>query len=426
MANASSKIAPFPSTPGMQMPDAASEDHADIRGLADQLQEAAREARIRQQVAEEERDHLQEKVSQLEDQVTNLRREIGGMAAGGGGVSEKEFKALEKQKGDAIRQRDLSVKVTQDLQQQVKELEQTNHDLDHHLTSIRLARDNAAAQVAELRIRVAELEDEVANIGYDKDVAMMTVEKSTQEIVTLRKQLSEAGGGSAADSKQIDELSREIADLKDANAKLLSEGKKVGDMEVRLQSESKRATAAEEALAAAEDKIIETTAKAEAEARKAAETQTLLEEKLAELDVLSIQLTDQSGGGTPSEEFMKEFEELKEALSSARNDLQSVMLERDTFKAKATEGSMEMDAQVSDYLAEIGTLKREIENNSAKLADYHELKHMSETQRLNVIELGAKLDNSQRELRELSAALAEVRLAAKMAGVSIAGAPPRK
>src|SRR6188474_2229960 len=102
MANASSKIAPFPN-------QGSSDSSGDIRGLADQLQDAVREARIRQQVAEEEKDRLLGKIANMESQLEQARGSGSEyMSSPADSDLKAKMEAAEKQRTDALRQRDLS------------------------------------------------------------------------------------------------------------------------------------------------------------------------------------------------------------------------------------------------------------------------------------------------------------------------------
>jgi|GEM_PF-2288787 len=441
MANASSKIATFP----------GADSNGDIRGLAEQLQDAVREARIRQQVAEEEKDRLLGKIAQMESQLEQARGSGSEyMSDPADSELKAKIEATEKQKADALRQRDLSVRLTQDLQKQIKELEASNHDLDHQLASIRQARDNAAAQVSELREKIVEKDDEMANIVYDRDIALKSAEKSVKEIDDLRKQLQAGGGLNESDAKKIEELTAELEAQRGVNAKLTEEAGHAAKAQEALNEKEAEMEALRNELAEAQSKAPDTEAlekiqqdfdkakmaqeaaqellmKQLSEAQARGEGSELMQQEfeaaknvlMGEIEALRKEIEEARSAGNPAIEG--ELEILKNQLLESRNDIQAVMLERDALRARSEEGNMDMDAQLSDQLAEITNLKRELEAAAPKLSEYHEVKMLSEQQRLDVIEIGAKLDNAQREIRQLSANLAEIRLAAKMAGVSVGG-----
>ena len=265
MAHMSSKISPFPGCPDPRPAGDAvgspetGDPTKELRAFIEGLQDEARQARLRQESVEEDRDRLADEVRRLQrevDAAVNLRKESRDLAAERDSlVAEQErqqliltelrrkldaaerlraqsesqrdqatklYKELRSEadqhvsaRDEAVRQRDVAARqraqLTRDheelgkrfseAQRQIVEAQKalvdaqqnasskrSDGEVQKQIASIRLARDSAAAQVAEMRSRIAELEDTVANLIYDREVSDKATKRAVVELESFRTQ----------------------------------------------------------------------------------------------------------------------------------------------------------------------------------------------------------------------------------------------
>jgi CheY-like chemotaxis protein len=454
MAHMSSKISPFPGCPDPRSAGDAGgvpttgDPTKELRSFIEGLQDEARQARSRQESAEEERDRLAEEVRRLQrevDAAANLRKETRDIASERdrlfaeqerqqlilaevrrkGEGAERLRAQLESQRDqainlykefrkeaenhvaardEAVRQRDAALRqraqVTRDHEELAKRYAEAQRQLveaqkalvdaqqnasskrsdgevQKQIASIRLARDNAAAQVAEMRGRIAELEDTVANLIYDREVSDKATKRAVVEMESFRTQ-AETDAQKAA---MLETLQAELAE--------------VGEELTALREQYASAQGAKEQLVA--------------QLREFRDTHTSM-------------LVSNTG---QIESTTKERDVLRTRLQEREAELAEVRAEL----AAAWAGAM----QVTE--PEIERLSKELEGmktRSAEVDDYatkhEEMSRQREDMRLQVIELNAQLENARREIKEIGALLAEARLqnklASKGAAIPVALAKP--
>ncbi|MEO6788972.1 MAG: response regulator [Chthoniobacteraceae bacterium] len=455
MAQASQKITEFPD--GGAAPDPIASFPAgfltqdrdptrEIRNLIEELQATAREARRRQRQAEEEREQLRGEGLDLREQLDSdishnpqmkaLARErdmllaqqsqYGPMIADlkqrlrsfendtreaimerDAAVREKkqaqrvledaEHKREEafRQRDAAARQRDLSKEERDNALEKAevakknfadaqKALAEARHELsstkkkgDCELTaqiaSLRQARDGMAVQIRELKQRIGELEDALAEAGYAREAAEKLACDSKAELAEIQSVLEAAATGD--DAQKIEQLDAAM---------------------LELQSQ----------LAAAEKRN-----------RTLAENEAQLTAGMAAMRT-EMEASPGSMGDTPVL-----LDEARASLVAAQKQIEAIIRDRDSIREQFSANAVALEEQMHEQAAEIARLQRAIGENAGKLSERDQMQVRYEQRRLDMIELNAQLENARRDIRNLSASLAEARLHAKLAGRPVSGAP---
>jgi CheY-like chemotaxis protein/uncharacterized coiled-coil DUF342 family protein len=236
-------------------------------------------------------------------------------------------------------------------------------EMTGQITSLRQARDGMATQLKDLQERIAELEDQLAESSEARDAAEKIVKESEAKFADLKEAL-EAAAARTGNADRIEELETELAELR----------RKHSEQETSLATDSEKLRADIDATAGSLD--------------------AALREK---------------------NENAAALEEARTALAAAQKQIDALSQERDTIQQQISENAGGLDAQFQEHAAEMEHLRKRLSDNEAKLAESHDLLSKFEQRRLDLIELAAQLENAHREIRNLSASLAEARLQAKLA-----------
>jgi chromosome segregation ATPase len=447
MAYISRKITEFPATP--ERPSEPPSDPANYeddsqagaaggRGAVVELEAALREARRNQRLAEDECDRLRRKLSELAEEGASVdvktlmrerdmlreqqsqygpvisdlkvrlkaaesafnaaereRDEEGAVRARLLREKEEAFTALEdlrrkreetvRQRDAVTRQRDLAreekeavlekltaaekrfsdaQKAIADLRKEAEAAKRGDGDFANQVVSLRQARDGMAAQIKDLQKKVEELEDQAAELSYACDAA----EKESREHAEKLRAAMEAAETGDTDAGKIATLEGQIATLKQEKASLVeaasNHSNELADGLARL----KELHAQKEALAQERD----------------AASQALAEARTS--------------------------------LQAAQKQIEAIIRDRESAKQQLSDGMIALEEQIKAQAAEVAQLKRQLADAESKLAVRDEMSDQFEKRRLDMIELTAHLETARREIRILSASLAEARLEAKMAG----------
>ena len=243
-----------------------------------------------------------------------------------------KLKAADAERLEAIRQRDLALKEKQEAVETVAAAKKNSAEVrkgfgsakngeaetDHQISALRQARDGMATQVSEFKSKIGELEDQAAEMSYNREA----IEKELQ-----------------ASRAQVRELQA----------------------------------------------AMETAAASSAEAARAAELEA-------------------------------ELKDLRDKFVAAEKQIEAVSRERDSGAQQLSENTIALDVQFQGQFAEIARLKKDLGETSSRLSENEQLTKQFDKRRLDMIELAAQLENAQREIRNLSASLAEARLHAKLVG----------
>lgn len=445
----------------------------ELRNLIEQLQDAARDARARQRMAEEERDHAMDELTRsqtdisaardIEKKIKTLQRERDTLAEQHEKYSsivaelKQKLEGADRQRLDALRQRDEKTKLYGDTSKQLKDslasrdeavkqrdsvarqrdlakkdkdeataklvesqrqlaeahkallnaqknagdVKKTDTEIQKQFAALRLARDASAAQVTELKNRVGELEDQVANLEYDlekaakatkqavsiaekiqtqfdeatseRDALTRKLTESESEASLLRKEVTDASSARDEQAKKAEELSTNIEELKKKNTALKKKNTTLLESEDRLSVEVKalRAANAEHEAEVKEirQEIEKLTQEREAEIgefsnkldelRKAHDSQLTLakhqhETALKERDAARQRVLDHE----------TEFEEMQAALLAAKavaEQLESQSSERDKHIQSLTQVVSTMEQSDKDYNLRLAEAERSAE-----------------------------------------------------------------
>lgn len=363
----------------------------------------------------------------------------------------------QRQRDEAFRQRDESLQRLEGLTRAYSETGMRSTEVQKQLAAIRGARDSAHAQIVELSTRSSALEDQIAELEYQRDAARKAQKQSETDAAQLRQQLELTQAQSETAARQVEELTVELdeqrkkfLDLAEKKAAVLQTGNEhaAALAEVRAQVASlaqerdaarlleqsqsrelekirsqfnayreEEAKAASGELEAAREKLttFETEVReARSEAQNLRQQLVAMQEKVTTLEVL---VEDATAHQEEAEVQLlgnsQQVEADRLALHHARQQIEEITNERNNIRAKAEETRLELEAQLvalrasSSHSAELKTPAADGE------IDPREMQKRFERQRLQSIDLAARLEEAQQQIREMSASLAEARLQLK-------------
>jgi CheY-like chemotaxis protein/chromosome segregation ATPase len=439
MAQTSSKIAPFPgcldkrpvSPEGSAGP--SHDPTKELRTYIEGLQNEAREARLHQEAAEEDRDRLAEEVRRLQmelEAANEARKEVRSViverdnlrssleksevvlvevrrraeaadrqraqAEGQRDQAMQLYKQTRKEaeqhvaaREEAARQRDAALRQRAqalrdhedavaklaDAHRQMNDLQRglmdaqagankNDGDIQKQLMAIRQARDSAAAQAAELKIRIGELEDKIAELTYDREVSDKATKKAVIEVEALRVKSEH----DAEKLVMLETLQAELAEVGQELTELRQQHASVQGAKEQLVAQLREFRETHEAM------LISNTSQLESTTKERDVLRTRLQERETELQDVRAELASTWAS----------------AMQVTEPEIERLTKELDALKARA---------------AEIDTV----------VARAEDMSRQREEMRLQVIELTAQLENARREIKEIGAQLAEARLQLKMA-----------
>ena len=248
-------------------------------------------------------------------------------------------------------------------------------ELSAQLVSLRQARDGMAAQITELKQRIGELEDDLAEAGYAREAAEKAARESQAQVADIQGVLEAAAAGD--DAQKIETLEAAIIELQNQLAVAAETNTHLAESECRLTNE-----------------IADLRQNRESEAGAQHENPALLEEAHG-------------------------------SLMAAQKQIDAIIRDRDTIKEQLSANVIALEAKLQEQSAELARLRQTLSANDGSLSEKSQLEARFETRRLDLIELSAQLENAHRDIRNLSASLAEARLQAKLAGrTAPVAAPP--
>ena len=452
MAKASQKITEFPGMADLPDPVAAlpadflsqgRDPTREIGNLIETLQTTARDARRRQRQAEEECEQLRSQMLDLEERLESSPKDNGQMkslirerdmlieqqAQYGPAISDlkqrlkraesevrdanderdaavREKKKLnrqiedsEKQRAEAFRQREsanrqrdlfkgerdealemaaLHRKNFTDAQKAIAEAQKAlaetrqelaaarkkgGSELGTQLDSLRQARDGMSAQVTELKQRVSDLEDENAEAGYAREAAERLAQECQAQLADIKGVLEATASGT--DAQRVEQLEGAIIELQSQLAAAQEAGKTISEDEANLSAE------------------------------------------LASIRIATDAAVMEGAGHAAL------ISEANASLAAAQAQIEFLSHERDALREEIAQRKAEFEAQLNEQAAEVERFALVIHQSENTAAQRGKPEALFEERRLGMIDLNAKLENAQREIRELSAKLAEARLLAK-------------
>ncbi len=452
MAKASQKITEFPGMADLPDPVAAlpadflsqgRDPTREIGNLIETLQATARDARRRQRQAEEECEQLRSQMLDLEERLESSPKDNGQMkslirerdmlveqqAQYGPAISDlkqrlkraeseireanderdtavrekknlnRQIEDSEKQRAEAFRQREsanrqrdlfkgerdealekaaLHRKNFTDAQKAIAEAQKAlaetrqelaaakkkgGSELGTQLDSLRQARDGMSAQVAELKQRVSDLEDENAEAGYAREAAERLAQECQAQLADIKGVLEATASGT--DAQRVEQLEGAIIELQSQLAAAQEAGETISEDEANLSAE------------------------------------------LASIRIATDAAVLEGAGHAAL------IGEANASLAAAQAQIEFLSHERDALREEIAQRKAEFEAQLNEQAAEVERFAMAIHQSENTAAQRGRPEALFEERRLGMIDLNAKLENAQREIRELSAKLAEARLLAK-------------
>ena len=445
----------------------------EIRSLIEQLQIAARDARLNAQTLEDEKDEVGVQLENALRQIDQLRsneREIRSQFV--------EITSVIRERDAAVQEADRLRRTTSDTQRQcetaVRERNDTQRQRDDLIrrqaeearakqqavsqlaesqkqtACLRQARDAANSLNLDLTAKISRFEDDFAELGYQRDAAQKTQKQLQEELLDLRRQIGLISSDRDATEAQVQDL---IKQLDAARQKSLESA---GNHEADSQQVA--------ALAEARQHVASVTVE-----RDAARTRT--QELIAELDVMRIQIGElrdqanlpnvplqvhedllrQLAGLTGEREKLAARErqlaeevgsqqqhltQLIEQLTAAQQDREQALnalaagqqqfdqdlSSREMKRAEEAEHIVEIEARLEALRTQNVSLEENLAAANRRVLELSQAQNETrqlaarfEKQRLATIDLGTRFEAAQREIVELSANLAEARLAARFA-----------
>jgi CheY-like chemotaxis protein len=463
----------------------------EIRTLIEQLQQAARDARTKQRDVEMEREDLTSQLAEALMQIDHLRSterdlrshfteisatlrerdhavEAAERSARAATRAQEELSAIVKQRDEIQRQRDEAGRQRDETQHRLdgmtraySETGMRSTEVQKQLAAIRQARDSAHSQIFELTNRAARLEDEIAELGYQRDAALKAQKQAETETEEYRWQLDSAISHRDAAAKQIEDLTAELdeqrkkfLDLAEQKAAVLEADHEhaaaLGAAREQLNSISQERDLARQHAQTQEQELEklrqqfqayreqdarnasaelvsahERATAFEAQARQSRhdavnfEQQLLaLNEKVSTFEVLADDATaHQKETEMQLLALKQQCDADRMALQHARQQAEEMTRERNAMREIAEDTRQELEAQLMALRAQSASHVESRPMSDADL-DSRELHRRLERQRLQTIDLAAQLESAQQIIRETSANLAEARLQLRFAGGS--------
>lgn len=464
----------------------------EIRTLIEQLQQTARDARSQVRTIEQERDSIAVELARSEQQIEALRaselelrshfvevtslieeRDAAQDEAERRGVAladiqrkndatVRERNDAQRQRDEAIRQKDEAIRKFEAFGRSSEENARLISETQKQLLTIRLARDGAHAQILELNNKLGAVEDQLAEIEYQRDAAQKAAKQATLETAEFRRQLDIVGTDRDATAKQVEQLSTELdaqrqryldlaeqksavqaADgehvvaLAEARAQMGSLAAERDAARGRMQELNKELedlrtqfqTAREEteqtsgvALQEAHEKISSLETQARESRHEAKNLRQQMDSQAEQFTALQAAAeaanAKQNDAQAQLDAVQRDRDAALTSLTAAQKQIDHIIRDRDQVRQLATQNTIELETQLSTLRTQVATLERASEEKAAQEKQITALNARLETQRVESIDLGTQLQAAQREIRELSASLAEARLQVKFASAA--------
>jgi len=371
----------------------------------------------------------------------------------------RERKDAQQQRDDILRQRDEAIRKFESFQRASEDQGRLMGETQKQILTIRQARDSAHKQVLELTAKLGQAEDEIAELGFQREGFQKTAKQATSEMADFRRRLDTVTADRDATAKQVEQLSQELDEqrkkllnLTEQKSAVLQEGQEhafaleevrsqVGSLTqerdaarvrsqelsqeletLRQQFQKSREEQAEQssaALAAAHEKL----AALEAQSRESRHEAKNLRQHMDTVGEQMEALQEQTGQASARQAEMRaELDKLAHerdaalaSLTSAQEQLDSIIRERDHLRDFSQVNTIEFEAQLTALRAQLTTFEIAADEANTGRGEFRELGERFEAQRLETIDLATQLQAAQRQIRELSASLAEARLQLKFA-----------
>ena len=368
----------------------------------------------------------------------------------------------QRQREEAIRQRDDTLHRFDTLHRAAEEHTRLISETQRQLLTIRQARDSAHSQILEQNTKLGRAEDQIAELDYQREAAQKAAKQAQAEVSDYRRQIDTVTSDRDATARQVEHLTEELdaqrkklIDLAEqksaapetdgAHAASLAETRSLvasltQERDVARTRAQEQARELEElheqfqafrnegtrdasgALAEAHEKL----AALEAQARESRHAASDLKQQLDAVNeqLASLQETATDAGSRQSDAqrqldaLTRDREAALTSLTAAQKQIEHIIRDRDRVRELAKENALGLSAQVTALQAQVATFENAVEEASAQKEQLTDVTARLEKQRLESIDLATQLQAAQREIREMSASLAEARLQVKFANAA--------
>ena len=430
MATVSQKITEFPGVPDAldriaALPDGFLTKDRDptreIRNLIDELQSAARESRRLQRQAEEERERLR-------GELLDLREDLGSDT-----LRKAQIQTLTRDRDMLLGQQSQQDRAISDLKQRLKLAETAAQDAGKLRESTARERKQSQHLLEDAEKKSAGASRQRDDFRQERDLAQKNFTAAQKNIAEVQKALAETRQelaavkkkGEAEPAGQLDSLRLARDGMSDQITQLKQ---RITSLEDELAEAAYAREAAEKAARDSKSKPtgIQGVPELQNQLAAAREENRILSENAARLTAEMSAARDGMAAaqeyGTDSTELL---EETRALLMATQQQIEAVIRDRDSLLAQLAAHTITFETELTERSAEIERLNRASESSEGRIFEQHEMEVHFEKRRLDMIELNTMLENAHREIRTLSASLAEARLHAKLSGrpVPAASAP---
>ncbi len=372
-----------------------------------------------------ERDELLETVEFHQKSIAELQRRIDAM--------QRQEVDLQRQRGALLLDRDRAAQERDSVKQQRDDTYRECEDFrtkfaeaQKQVLSIRQARDAAQAQCRDLSGKVQHLGDQLHELTHERDQARSEAKEATElrrlrdEAIAERDQLAEQqskagqlGSEHAASLAQAREEVLKLTQERDAARSRAQETEReLGELRTAL--DRARLEAGPGGLSLSERESLDERIKAITGERDRLRGQILDFEQWDE------ELTRQTTAAQQSRD------EVFASLSAAQKQIEHIMRDRDQVRQQGIDRVLAIESELKSATGKLAELEKKIADTRRERDQALEKADHFDQQRLAALDTAAELDAAKRELKKLTAALAEARLEAKanLSRGSIPRTPP--
>lgn len=353
----------------------------DARSLLEQLQQTMRSAEHERDSAVQQLAQATQQIASLRESETHLRSQFVEVTSliqeRDAAMQESDRRSREltevtrkldnatRERQEAARQRDEALRQLEAIEHAPSEPTRGGGDVERQLRTIRQARDDAHTQLLDLQNRLARANDQISDLEDQRENSATAAQRAEAAAAAYHRQLEAATLDRDATAKQVDELTRELDELR-----------------------------AQTALASS----------------AANETATLRQQ----LALVSEQL---AAAGHERDDALV-------SLQAAQQRIGQMLRDHECLRVHAG-GTVTLEQQIVALCNHVAILEASGATARAGQEDLAVLQSRFERQRLETIDLATRLQTAQREIRELSANLAEARLQVKFATAAPHSTPAR-
>jgi CheY-like chemotaxis protein len=359
----------------------------EAQSLLEQLQQTIRTAENEREAAVQQLTQATQQIQALRESETQLRSQFVEVTSlieeRDAAMRESDRRSRElaeaarklenatRERQEAVRQRDEALRQIEIAEGAHREPARGGSDAERQLQAIRQARDDAHTQLLDLQSRLARAEDQISDLEYQN-------EKSEAAAAEYHRQLETTTLDRDATARQVEELTRELDELRATLPDPAS------------QSAVQEAAGLREKIAAL----------AASEEALQADITTLRQESALVSDQLTL-LTAERDGALSS-------------LQAAQEQIGRILRDNEYLRVHGS-AAVTLEQQIVALCNHVAVLEANGEVALSGQEDLALLQARFEKQRLETIDLATRLQTAQREIRELSASLAEARLQVKFA-----------